>query len=109
MKQSRPNWWMVGLALAIGVAVLSPLASPHPDGLERVAEDQGFLDRARDAYFNIMPDYTFPGIANERLSTIAAGVVGTLLMFVLAYGLGWLLRRRAQQAAASPQAPPKGS
>jgi hypothetical protein len=37
-------WWVVGLAIAaLVVIVLAPLASADPDGLERVAEDQGFL------------------------------------------------------------------
>ena len=41
---------MVGVGIAIAalvVIVLAPLASPDPDGLERVAEDKGFLDRPR--------------------------------------------------------------
>ena len=42
--------------------VLAPLASSDPDGLERVAEDQGFLERARDAVYSIIPDYAVPGI-----------------------------------------------
>ena len=37
---------VVGLAIALGVAFLSPLASSDPDGLERVAEDEEFLDEA---------------------------------------------------------------
>ena len=33
-----------GIALSLALAIfLSPFASPHPDGLERVAEDKGFI------------------------------------------------------------------
>ncbi len=87
--------WMIALLVALAVALLSPLASPHPDGLERVAEDQVFIKRAQDAPYEIIPDYTFPGIENEAVSTIAAGVVGTILVAALTYGLARLARRRA--------------
>ena len=93
MKQLKKYWWVAGLLLALSVALFSPLASPHPDGLERVAEDKGFLDRAKDATFTIIPDYVFPGIGNEQAATIAAGLVGTLVVFGLCYGLAFILRR----------------
>ena len=88
MKQ---RWWPVGLAIALVVAFLSPLASSHPDGLERVAEEQGFLNAALDPWYEIIPDYLFPGIGNEALATILAGIVGTLIMFGLISGLGRIL------------------
>jgi hypothetical protein len=91
----KNRWWLVGLALALLLAILSPLASPHPDGLERVAEDHGFLERALEPAYHLIPDYVFPGIANEQLATIIAGLVGTLLMFVLVYGLAAALRRKS--------------
>jgi ABC-type Fe3+ transport system permease subunit len=91
----RKYWWVVGLLLALVVALLSPLASPHPDGLERVAGDEGFLDEAEEAQYGAIPDYLFPGIHNEALATILAGMLGTLVLFGLGYGLAWILRRRA--------------
>ena len=103
MSKLRKYWWVIGLLLALGVALLSPLASPHPDGLERVAEDEGFLDRAEDAPYQVIPDYIFPGIENEALATILAGLAGTVLLFVLGYGLAWLLRRRTERVTGTPQ------
>jgi len=91
-------WWIAGLLLAIVLALLSPLASPHPDGLERVAEDTGFIERAKDAPFQVIPDYVFPGIENEAVATIIAGVVGTLIVFGVGYGLALALRRREHQS-----------
>jgi hypothetical protein len=105
MKFLKTYWWVFGLLLALLVTLFSPLASSHPDGLERVAEDKGFLDKAREAYYHIIPDYVFPGIENEKTATIVAGIVGTLLVFGLAYGLAWLLRRRAQLTAPQAQQP----
>lgn len=90
----KRHWWLIGLLIALAVALLSPLASPYVDGLERVAEDQGFLNRAEDAPYEVLPDYVFPGIQNEALATILAGLVGTLVVFGLAYGLAWVVRRR---------------
>jgi len=88
------RWPLIGLAIALVVALLSPLASPLPDGLERVAEDLGFIDRARGPLYQVIPDYMFPGIPHPTLATILAGVVGTLLMFGLAFFLArWLQRR----------------
>jgi hypothetical protein len=100
MSWLKRNWWTIGLLLAVGVALLSPLASPHPDGLERVAEDEGFIERAQDAPYELIPDYVFPGIADERLATILAGIVGTLVVFGLTAGLTWALRRRSGQTTA---------
>ena len=96
---SSKLWWVVGLLIALLVALFSPLASAHPDGLERVAEDQGFIDRAEDAPYEVVPDYTFPGIASESGATILAGLVGTLAVFGLASGLTLLLRRRSHKTA----------
>jgi len=94
MKTAKRYGWLIGLSIALATALLSPLASPYLDGLERVAEDQGFLDRAEDAPYEVLPDYVFPGIQNEALATIVAGLVGTLVVFGLVSGLAWVVRRR---------------
>lgn len=90
----KSRWWLVGLALALLVAILSPLASAHPDGLERVAEDKGFIEAAQDPWYEIIPDYVLPGVSNEAVATILAGIIGTVLMFGLAFGLGKLVAKR---------------
>lgn len=79
-----------GLFLAILLAAFSPIASPNPDGLEFVAEQRGFLGRALDPSYLILPDYTVPFIEHPAVTTIVAVTIGTLVVFFLA----WLMGRR---------------
>lgn len=88
------RWWHIGLLITLVLALLSPLASAWPDGLERVAEDKGFIEAALEPAFKLIPDYAFPGLRNEALATIVAGLIGTLILFGAGYGLGSLLRRQ---------------
>jgi len=92
------KWWYGALALALILAILSPLASASPDGLEKVAESKGFVDSALAPLFDIFPDYLIPGVRNEALATILAGIVGTLVLFGIGYGLARLLRTKKSEA-----------
>jgi len=85
---------LVGLAAALLVAAFSPLASPSPDGLEAVAASQGFLGLGRSASYPILPDYTVPFVSHPALATIAAVMVGTLVVFGGAVIIGRLATRR---------------
>ena len=86
------------LAVAVGLAAaVSPFASSSPDGLQRVAADNGFL--ARGHLGPVQGDapakgYEAPGIGDARIATGIAGFAGTLLVFALAGGTGTLVRRR---------------
>ncbi len=95
--------WIGGLAIAAFLAILSPLASAHPDGLEWVAEQNGFLDAVRAPLYEIMPDYIFPGISNQNLATIVAGILGVLLVFGVALGAAFLRRSRNESQHEHPQ------
>ena len=90
------KWWHGVLILALLLAILSPLASSSPDGLERVAEDKGFIDVALAPIFNIFPDYVIPGVTNEAAATILAGIVGTGILFGIGYGLAKLLKAKGE-------------
>lgn len=93
------KWWHIALIVCLLAAVISPLASSSPDGLEKVAENKGFIDRAQDSPFQIIADYVFPGIENEAVATILAGIIGTLVLFGIACGLAWLIKsKRAERA-----------
>lgn len=97
MKRLSTKLFVI-LALAVGLAAgASPYASGSPDGLERVAEDQGFLDSGnlhRVQERSPIPDYAFPGVSDPRLATGLAGFVGTLAVAALAIGIGLVIRRR---------------
>jgi hypothetical protein len=95
-------WWVAGLAIAGIVAVLaSAFASDDPDGLDSVAIEQGFEDAGQEPGFEILPDYTIPGLDGTQ-STILAGIVGIVVVFGLMLLLGRLLARRRNRAAARP-------
>jgi hypothetical protein len=87
------------LALAVAIllgAALSPLASSAPDGLERVAAEQGFADRGRTAALQQNAPargYALPGVDDARLAPGLAGLGGALLVFALGAGLVAALRR----------------
>jgi len=88
------KWWHGALILALFLAILSPLASSSPDGLEKMAEDKGFIDTALETSYNIIPGYVMPGIANDAVATILAGIIGTLVLFGIGYGLAKLLKAK---------------
>jgi cobalt/nickel transport system permease protein len=87
------GWVIAGLAVALIVVFLAPLASADPDGLERVAIDLGFIERGADAPYEVLPDYTIPLLGETALSTIVAGVIGALAVAALIVILVRLLRR----------------
>jgi len=98
---SNRGVWIGGLLIAALLAIASPLASAFPDGLEWVAEGNGFLDRAQAPSFQIIPDYVMPGVSNEATATILAGVVGLLLVCGVAGALAFARRSRQPPTASN--------
>lgn len=92
---------VAGIVLALLIAgVASFYASSNPDGLEYVAEQVGFAETAEDSAVKDSPfaDYGTSGVENERLSGGLAGVVGALVVLLLAGGLTFAVRRRGRPA-----------
>jgi cobalt/nickel transport protein len=86
-----------GLVIALLIAgVGSYYASAHPDGLEHVAREVGFLDRADDSPAADGPfaGYSTTGVDDARVSGGVAGIAGSLVVLALALGLFRVLRRR---------------
>jgi len=89
------GWVYAGVVISLLAVLLSPLASASPDGLERVAENMGFLELGQSAPYEILPDYTIPFLGETALSTIVAGVVGALVVLGLMVVIGQGLRKRS--------------
>jgi cobalt/nickel transport system permease protein len=82
-----------GLLVSLGLMLfVAPFACPWPDGLEQVAERLGFARRAaaQPVVAGWLADYGVPGLASPYWSTVVAGTIGTLVVFLVA----WLLARR---------------
>jgi hypothetical protein len=89
------KWWLSGLVICVVIGgFFSLFASQSPDGLERVAEDKEFIEAAKESSFEIMPDYAIPEIRSDALSASFAGIIGVIIMMMLGYGVGILLRRK---------------
>ena len=90
----RLRWWISAYLLVLAVVLLAPLASTAPDGLERLAENEGFAESATDAPFSLLAGYLFPGVENETFASLLAGWVGVTAIFLLAGGLTYTVKRR---------------
>lgn len=99
---------LAGLAVALAVAIfLSPFASDRPDGLEFVGQKLHFIPSDEGAsqrpFSAPIPDYELkiPGVDRLRLATPAAGLIGTLVVFVVALGMAKVLPgRRSEEVTA---------
>jgi len=99
---------LCGLGVALAVVVfLSPLASEFPDGLEFVGQRIGFLAKEPPSspLPVPMPDYQFPlpSLEHVKVATAVAGLVGTLVVFAVSWGLARALSgsgRRSERATA---------
>lgn len=91
----KGGWVVGGIGVALLLVLVAPFASGHPDGLEWVAGNTGFLDSAQSAPYSLLPDYTIPALGGTGLSTILAGVIGVLLVAGLVWLVARLLRSRA--------------
>jgi cobalt/nickel transport system permease protein len=84
---------VAGLLVALLLAVVSPLASTNPDGLEWFAGQAKFIDLQQGPLYRLIPDYMFPGISNAALATIVSGVVGAIVVFGVAGAMAYMRRR----------------
>jgi hypothetical protein len=91
------RWIWAGLAAAVLVGgVLSLFASRAPDGLQKVAADSGFAGAAtqKPVLSVALAGYRVPGIREDSLARGLAGFAGTLVLFGVGAGVGWLVGRR---------------
>jgi cobalt/nickel transport system permease protein len=94
-RRSLVVFLVAGLLLTLAVAfAVSPFASSSPDGLERVALDEGFAGTAteHDLAAGPLADYSVDGVGG-RFSTGLAGAVGVVVTLAVGGVLFTLLRR----------------
>jgi len=103
MKRRLNGFIWIGLGISLLLALfLSPYASTSPDGLEKVAETKGFLEKGegwklwKHAPFS---DYAIPWIRNEKVSTALSGLIGTLAIFFIAFGIGKMIKTNKSKKA----------
>ena len=90
---------LLGLLVSLLLAgVVSFYASSSPDGLEKVAEDIGFIETVEPHAIENSPlaDYGVSGEENERISVGLSGVLGVALTAVVAMGGFTLLAKKSK-------------
>jgi len=84
-----------GLAVALVLAFfVSPHVSSQPDGLEKVAADNG-LDTGAQAHplgAGPLADYSVHGVDDPSIGTGLAGVIGVAVTFLIGLGVFVVLR-----------------
>jgi len=87
----------IGL-LVVFLAVFIPFASSSPDGLEKVAQSLGVQGYA-PLWRGFMFDYSVEVFENPYVSTLLAGVFGTLMVLAASFVVGKVItkgQRRVQ-------------
>ena len=99
-----------GLLVALLLAFfVSPFASSSPDGLEKVAADQGHRSRRAGPRPRRRPAGRLlgsTGVDDARLSTGLAGVVGVAVTFAIGGGLFLVVRRSGRRSGRRCDAAP---
>lgn len=107
LSRSRNRAFIIaGLGISLLIAIfLSPFASQDPDGLDRVSADLKFEDKAAEntparqlPFYAVFDEYAVRGVP-EGVATPIAGLVGTLAVFGLAWGIGKLVVRGSGSSA----------
>ncbi|WP_333776661.1 energy-coupling factor ABC transporter permease [Streptomyces sp. IBSBF 3136] len=96
-RTSRRGLWLTGLAASLVLAgFVSFYASADPDGLMKVAHDQGIDKKAEKHASDGSPlaGYGVKDIADARLSGGLAGVIGVGVTVVAGSAVFWTVRRR---------------
>lgn len=104
----KSNFLILILGFSIFIAVvLSPFASSKPDGLDRVAEDLKFADKATSLKSPIpladkLTNYQVQGVP-FWLATPLAGLLGTVTTFAMTWTLGKLMIKKRPNPTASEE------
>ncbi|MFJ7769094.1 energy-coupling factor ABC transporter permease [Streptomyces sp. NPDC097107] len=95
--RSHRKLWITGLVTSLVLAgFVSFYASADPDGLEKVAADEG-IDEKTEEHANAgspLADYGVEDITDARVSSGLAGVIGVGVTVVAGSAVFWSVRRR---------------
>jgi hypothetical protein len=82
--------------IVVLLAVFIPFASSNPDGLEKVVATFGVEEHA-PIWNGLMFDYYVGAIGNPYISTLIAGVFGTLIVLLATFLLGTAIAPKKTQ------------
>ena len=103
MKTNLIAFFIIAAVVSLVLAIMiSPFASSYPDGLEKVAEDKGFLEKGEEWSlwnYSPIPDYVFPGFGESPLATSIAGFFGTIFVFIGGYLIALVLKNKKKNSS----------
>ncbi|WP_315790992.1 energy-coupling factor ABC transporter permease [Fischerella sp. JS2] len=93
-EQRQLQGWVVPVVSILLISgLLSLVASAWPDGLERVAENLGFINLAEQVRVAVptpLADYSIEGLG--PIGTSIAGIVGSIVCFAVAFGIAQVVK-----------------
>ncbi|MBD2693845.1 energy-coupling factor ABC transporter permease [Anabaena catenula] len=92
-EQKFRGWLVPIISIFLIAGVLSLFASAWPDGLEKVAENIGFINLAENVRVIVptpLADYEIQGLG--QIGTSIAGLVGATACFVVAFGIAKVMK-----------------
>ncbi len=69
------------ILIVVFLVIFIPLASINPDGLEKVVQTYG-AEEKKPIWEGFMTDYSLSFISNSYISTLLAGIAGTVIVFL---------------------------
>jgi cobalt/nickel transport protein len=95
---NKRKWIVMAIITLVVAGIISYFSSSHPDGLQRVAEDHGFMDKAKKPTWTAwISGYELPGIGIPIVKVGLAGIIGATLLFFVLYGLTAKQTRRKEE------------
>jgi len=92
-QQQFRGWLVPVVSIFLVAGVLSLFASAWPDGLEKVAENLGFIKLADNIRVSVptpFADYEIPGLGT--IGTSIAGLLGSAICFGTAFGIAQVVK-----------------
>ena len=78
----KKKYFILVFSIIVFLAIFIPLASNNPDGLEKIVQTSG-VNEQKPLWTGLFTDYSILFIGNSYLSTLIAGIVGTMLVLIV--------------------------